>query len=224
MEFIINNLLWTEGLVVFIVASIGVGIGWRYSRMLLWVSILFLVFGIYFFRNPERACPAVNDEVHQNIVVAPADGKVVEITQGLRGSEYAQKLSIFLSLWDVHVNRAPVGGMVEDIRYSPGLFTLAFQTKSSEINERNDIVIRRYDGSSVMMRQIAGTIARRIRCWIKPGDRLEPCSRVGMIRFGSRVDLFLPPHVKIHVQVGDQVYGGLTILGFFDEMKNDTQN
>ena len=106
-----------------------------------------------------------------------------------------------------------MAGTVKEVLYSPGQFTLAYLPKSSELNERNDITIERPDGTRVKMRQIAGTVARRISCWVDPGDDLTRCEKVGMIRFGSRVDLFLPANALVQVKLGQQVYGGQTVIG-----------
>ncbi len=217
-NFLSNNLLWTEGWIIILIALIGMGIGWYYSKLIFGVSLFLLCFSFYFFRNPDRVCPSSGNIKRNALIVAPADGVIVAIKNDLRKVEgYAQRISIFLSLFDAHVTWAPVSGIVKDVQYSPGCFTLAYRPKSSLLNEHNDIVIERLDGSMVKVRQIAGSVARRIRCWVHPGDKLDVCNKVGMIRFGSRVDLFLPAGVTLQVRVGQQVYGGQTLLGFFNE-------
>ena len=214
LQFFTNNLLWSEGWPVLLVTIIVMSAGWYYWRPLFYIAVAFLIFALFFFRNPNRPCPLVPGIPANNVIVAPADGKIVEIIKpGGDAEGYAQRVSIFLSLFDAHVNWAPVGGVVKEVLYSPGEFTLAYQPKSSLLNERNDITIERPDGTRVKMRQIAGTVARRICCWVQPGDAALRCQKVGMIRFGSRVDLFLPAHAKVNVQLGQTVYGGQTVIG-----------
>ncbi len=216
VQFITHNLIWTEGAVVILLALLAILLGILYSNLLFWASIFFLCFSFYFFRNPERVCPYPQNETGDSVIVAPADGKVVGITSDPQKTEgYAQRLSIFLSLLDAHVNWAPVSGIVQEVIYSPGSFTLAYRPKSSELNERNDILFKRKNGDLVKIRQIAGSIARRIVCWVKPGDETTMCTKIGMIRFGSRVDVFLPKNATIQLKVGEQVYGGQTVVGFF---------
>ena len=173
----------------------------------------FLIFSFYFFRNPDRVC--VQALADPAVIVCPADGKIVSIqfdaNNGLEG--FARKVSIFISPFDVHVNWSPVAGTVDAITYTPGSFTLAFLPKSSHLNEHNDIRIHADNGSDVMVRQIAGTIARRICCWVNEDDTVNAGQKVGMIKFGSRVDLFLPADVALSVGLGQRVYGGETVLG-----------
>ncbi|MFI5332868.1 MAG: phosphatidylserine decarboxylase family protein [Candidatus Babeliales bacterium] len=211
--FITNNLLWSQapGIVLVLVLCAILAL-WLY-RPLLFLVILAAVFSIYFFRNPERVCiPALHDP---SIIVCPADGKVISVTSrpddGIEG--YAHKVSIFLSPFDVHVNWVPVAGVVESIVYRSGTFSFAFLPKSSELNERNDVHIRARNNQELVVRQIAGTIARRICCWVKPDDTVSVGQTFGMIRFGSRVDVLLPTDVRIVVGVGQRVYGGQSVLG-----------
>lgn len=211
LQFLINNLLWSEGWLVLLLIVLVMGIGWYYVKSLFYIALSFLIFSLFFFRNPDRPCPLVAGIAPNNVIVAPADGKIVEIITG-DTEGYAQRVSIFLSLFDAHVTWAPMGGTVTEILYSPGEFTLAYLPKSSLLNEHNDITIERPDGTRVKMRQIAGTIARRIACWVTPGELLMRCQKAGMIRFGSRVDLFLPANAAIRVAVGQQVYGGESVV------------
>jgi len=118
-----------------------------------------------------------------------------------------------MSPLNVHVNRIPVPGTIEKIEYVPGKFMMAFLPKSSELNEHNDLVIKRADGKSVLVRQIAGTVARRIVCWAKEGQAVTAGQKYGMIKFSSRVDLLLPEQAKIDIKVGQKVYGGKTVIG-----------
>jgi phosphatidylserine decarboxylase len=212
IHFLTNNLLWQEGLtIVYALCIIGLlGIVWY--RPLLYGALGFLVFSLYFFRNPERVCAAAKAD--PKVLVCPADGTVVDIqyaqNSGLEG--YAQKVSIFLSPFDVHVQWAPTAAQVEDVIYRPGAFTFAFLPKSSALNEHNDLVLHSEYGSLVV-RQIAGTIARRIVCWAHKGQQLAVGQKYGMIRFGSRVDILLPESVDLAVGIGQRVEGGHTVLG-----------
>jgi phosphatidylserine decarboxylase len=211
LDFITTNLLWTEGrhLIAVIIALGVIGIVWH--RVLLYTALIFFLISFWFFRSPERVCPSV---MHDDTIVCPADGKIVDIQfkkEILEG--FAQRVSIFLSPFDVHVNWIPTTGIVKYVCYEPGKFTMAFLPKSSLENEHNDILIERADGQCIKVRQIAGTIARRIVCWVEQGDLVEVCQKFGMIRFGSRVDIFLPSTVQLAVGMGQKVYGGQTILG-----------
>ncbi len=214
LAWINSNLIWTEGAQILLVTLLcGLG-AFLFYRPLLYVVVAFLVFTFYFFRNPERVCPQAHTDA--TILVCPADGKVVAVDYDPLGAlegAYTYKVSIFLSPFDVHVNWSPVAGTIERVVYKPGTFTLAFLPKSSLLNERNDIYIKAPHGQSLVVRQIAGTVARRICCWVQPHDAVTSCSKIGMIRFGSRVDILLPKEVDLQVSIGQRVYGGQTILG-----------
>jgi phosphatidylserine decarboxylase len=165
-----------------------------------------------FFRDPERTIPD-----GEGIVVSPADGKVVSIAD-VRGSRFPEtktRVSIFLSPLDVHINRLPVGGEVEDICHQPGKFVAAYKEIASERNEQNSLRIIDEKGRAFGVVQIAGAVARRIVCWVKPGDRLERGARFGLIMFGSRTDVYLPSGCRLEVQEGQRVRGGETVLGRF---------
>jgi phosphatidylserine decarboxylase len=183
-----------------------------FFRPLFYVAVLFFFFCVFFFRNPGRD-PALpyNDTIN----LCPADGKVVGIhydpQAGFEG--YHQKISIFLSPLDVHVNWVPVKGVVEAVRYHKGEFVPAFLPKSSHLNERNDVCIRMHNGKTILVRQIAGTIARVICCWVQDGQQVTFGQKYGMIKFGSRVDILLPQEATIDIAIGDRVSGGHTILG-----------
>lgn len=165
---------------------------------------------VNFFRDPDRKIPS-----DAGIIVSPADGKVVQILDKALNSplgEGSRQISVFLSVFDVHVNRAPIAGTVEEVLYNEGKFLAAWNDKASLDNERNRATIG--DGGFRMaFTQIAGAIARRIVFTKKVGDRVERGERVGMIKFGSRVDIFLPPDVTIAVKVGDRVKGGSSVIG-----------
>lgn len=162
------------------------------------------LFCLYFFRDPERAIP------DGPVCVSPADGKVVRIREEPDGR---RRISIFLNIFDVHVNRAPVAGRVRSVSYSPGRFRMAHLEAASAENERNTLVIDAGDGgAAVVVRQIAGLIARRIVCRKREGDTVEKGERFGLIKFGSRVDVWLGSEWDLEVRRGDRVRGGGTVL------------
>jgi phosphatidylserine decarboxylase len=183
--------------------------GWK-----IWMSlgILFSLFIAYFFRNPRREIPNL-----QNIVLSPADGRVIyvgECEEERFLKEKTLKVSIFMSLFDVHINRAPVSGKVLEKNYLPGRFLVASAEKSSLLNEQNAVILETEDRFKILLVQIAGFVARRIVCYAKVGDPLRKGEIFGLIRFGSRVDLYLPPDVKPIVRIGQHVKGGESIIGY----------
>lgn len=170
------------------------------------------LFFAYFFRDPERL-PAKG----QDSIVSPADGRILRIEKTDEAQfmeSEAWKISIFLSVFDVHINRSPYAGSVLYNRYIPGNFRAAYREDVSSGNERNLIGLGTEHGKMLVV-QIAGLLARRIVCWIKPGDTVERGDRIGMIRFGSCTELYLPLHVNIKVKEGERVRGGETVLGEF---------
>ena len=195
------------------------GFGWDWLGM----ALLFVSFGVFaFFRDPERVVPQLD-----GAIVAPADGMVSLIMQceppaelriddgtGVPGlSEGAvTRVSIFMSVFDVHINRAPIGGVIRRVVYIPGKFINADLDKASEDNERQHILIERPDGLKIGLTQIAGLVARRIVPFVKPGDTVGVGQRVGLIRFGSRVDVYLPAGTDAKVLLGQTVIAGETIL------------
>jgi len=166
--------------------------------------LLLAGFVLYFFRDPERIIPAAG-------VVSPADGKVVEVRQAQWDGQPAWKISIFLSVFDVHVNRSPVSGVIRAVRYTPGRFLVASKPAASVENEQNTVTVETEDGM-VVFKQIAGLLARRIVFHKKTGDRVDRGERVGLIQFGSRVDLFLPPAMRPLVAPGNRVRAGSSVL------------
>ncbi len=184
-------------------------LGW-----MVWMSlgILFSLFIAYFFRNPRRKIPDL-----QNIILSPADGSIIyvgECEEDRFLKEKALKVSIFMSVFDVHLNRAPVSGKVLERSYLPGRFLVASVEKSSLLNEQNAVILETEDRLKILLIQIAGFVARRIVCYAKAGDLLRKGQIFGLIRFGSRVDLYLPPEVKPIVRVGQHVKGGESIIGY----------
>jgi phosphatidylserine decarboxylase len=205
-----------------IAAVVSAGAAWFAWETLAW-PLGALVLGILaFFRDPQRVTP--QDE---RAIVSPADGMITLIQQvppprelsvedgsGLAGlgSEPVTRISIFMSVFDVHINRAPIGGTVRRVVYIPGKFMNADLDKASEENERQHILIERADGVAIGFTQIAGLIARRIVPFVKPGDILASGQRVGLIRFGSRVDVYLPAGTEPKVLMGQKMIAGETIL------------
>ena len=180
-----------------------------------WLIILMValtLFVVWFFRNPERY---FQDE--EKLVISPADGKVVKIDDveitGTIAGKY-KKISIFMNVFNVHVNRVPYSGQIETINYCEGKFLSANLDKASVDNERNEVMIRTEDGRVLWAVQIAGLIARRIVCWLNVGTPVKKGERFGLIRFGSRVDIYLPEDSKISIKLGDKVKAGETPLGY----------
>ncbi len=178
-------------------------LGWKWLGGAL---ILLGLFVFYFFRDPERTIPS-----DPGTVVSPADGRVVEIAEESFDGRPGHRVSIFLSIWNVHIQRAPMAGRIARVVYQPGKFYAAFRPAASQQNEQNVIYIDTPQGA-VVFKQIAGAIARRVLCWKREGETVALGERVGMIRFGSRVDIWLPPEAQIAVQRGQMVKGGESIL------------
>ena len=198
---------------VFVVPMVVIS-GLLFMFRLSWSGTLVLLlaaFVAYFFRDPEREIPA-----GERIILAPADGRVVAIKpfpdwKGPFG-EPLVRISIFLSVFDVHVNRAPIAALVQDVSHSPGRFRAAWEEEASRANEQTVVRFATADGD-VWVKLIAGLIARRIVCRVKPGQKVEAGERIGLIRFGSRVDCILPEAAVLRVRRGQTVKGGSTILG-----------
>jgi phosphatidylserine decarboxylase len=202
-------------------------IGLAITAMLIWAALiwnsgwlfgvdallaLLTLFTIFFFRDPSRHVIA-----EPNLLLAPADGRILSIdtveNHSYVGSRIL-KISIFLSILDVHINRIPASGKIDYVRYNPGKFFPAFKDKASEQNEQTEIGITTTSGHKLIVKQIAGIIARRIVCKLHEGDTVSAGDRFGMIRFGSRAELFVPIDSDLRVQVGEHVKGGLTIIGY----------
>ncbi len=215
-EFLMVHNKWPiakEGIPFLVFAVVGTlvfeGVGLRLLSLLGLLTTFFIAF---FFRNPKRKVPAL-----KKIVLAPADGKIVHVGRLEENrflKETALKVSIFMSLLDVHVNRSPVAGKIVEKTYRPGRFLVASGEKSSLSNEQNALVLETEDGFKILLIQIAGFIARRIVCYPRRGDSLRMGEIFGLIRFGSRIDLYLPTEVRPIVKVGQHVKGGETILGY----------
>lgn len=192
-------------IVVPLVLSVAATIfGFWYIGLLFFVVALFMA---YFFRDPKRVPP---DD--PNVVVSPADGRVTRIDSVATEADAPTLISIFLSPLDVHINRAPIPGKIIDVVYSPGKFLIATNEKASLVNEQNALTIEG-EKITVVCKQIAGILARRIVCWKAKGDRVSLGERFGMIKFSSRTDVLLPASVKVTVAEGDHVRGGITVIG-----------
>jgi len=179
-----------------------------------WITVLGLVasgFFAYFFRDPERPIPA-----EPGVIISPADGKVVLVDE-VQEKEFlectARRVAIFMNVFDVHVNRAPIPGLVTEMRHRPGEYQAAFRQEAALHNEQQAVVLEGETGQRVLVVQIAGLLARRIIPFVKPGQQLALGERFGMICFGSRVDVYLPPDSPIQVKVGDRVKAGSSIIG-----------
>jgi phosphatidylserine decarboxylase len=198
---------------------IGIGItlvfavlGWATLTV---ITSLLTLFVIYFFRDPER-----HPSKAENAVMSPADGRILEIKyvadEDNPLGQLSTKVSIFMNVFNVHVNRIPVKGIVKKISYHPGKFLSADLDKASEQNENNRITLETDDSREILVIQIAGLVARRIACWIEKGDTVETGQRFGLIRFGSRLEVFLPRGSDIAVQVGQKVKAGETVIGYLN--------
>jgi phosphatidylserine decarboxylase len=193
------------GVVLIFLGVIG---GWPYLTVL---GLLSTGFFTYFFRDPERAIPS-----EPGLVVSPADGRVVrvdEVADTEFQSEPARRVAIFMNIFDVHVNRAPVAGVVKEMRHQAGAYKAAFRPDVAKHNEQQALMLETEAGRRVLLVQIAGILARRIIPYVKPGQELARGERLGMICFGSRVDLYLPPEGDIQVKVGDRLKAGSSIIG-----------
>ena len=200
-----------EGYMFILPLAVLTGIFWALSW--LWVTGLFaglFLFVTWFFRDPERSIPE-----DPNAIVSPGDGKIVEIISEkdpLLDEAYT-RVSIFLNVFNVHVNRVPIAGKIQATRYNPGKFLNAASHKASLDNEQSAILLNN-GHVTILVKQIAGLIARRIVCWAEEGDEYQRGQRFGLIRFGSRVDIFLPEGTDIKVAIGDIVNGGSSIIGY----------
>jgi phosphatidylserine decarboxylase len=186
-----------------IVGSLCLVPGWKIVAAIL---IFLALFVFYFFRDPERRIPS-----DPAAVVSPADGHVVQIVDEPLDGALGHRVSIFLAIWDVHVQRAPVAGRIASVVYQPGKFYAAMRSAASVENEQNIITVETPKGRLVF-KQIAGAIARRVICWKREGESVGRGDRIGLIRFGSRVDVWLPMESEVEVQRGQKVKGGESIL------------
>ena len=181
------------------------------SYLIITIDLILWSIVIYFFRDPERTPPEGD-----NLVISPADGKVVlikDIEENIYLKAPATQISIFLSPLDVHVNRNPISGKLEYLKYHPGKYLMAWDENASNLNERADFGVLHSSGTKLFFKQITGFLARRIVYHIKEGDNLVVGERFGMMKFGSRMDIIVPDNVEISVKVGDRTWAGTSILG-----------
>jgi phosphatidylserine decarboxylase len=188
-----------------------------FLAVLCWLALAFIV---QFFRDPPRPIPA-----DEHAVLSPADGRVVKVDRARDpyAERDAQLVSVFMNVFNVHSNRSPADGVVRERWYFGGAFVNAALDKASLQNERNALWIERGDGSAVTCVQVAGLIARRILCYVEPGARLARGQRFGFIRFGSRVDLYLPPDAEAKVAIGDKVYAAQSVLAWMKIRSSTTR-
>jgi phosphatidylserine decarboxylase len=194
------------GLPPLIIGLILVALG---HNWLLAVGIVFVCLGLFvfsFFRNPDRKVPS-----EPGVIVAPADGRVVVVKDEAHEGRSGKRVSIFLAIWNVHVNRAPAAGTITRLEYKPGRFLAAWDANASLQNEQN-IFTQTTEHGEILYKQIAGWVARRVVSWKKTGDTVARGERIGLVRFGSRVDIWLPAPTEIAVKVGDNVKGGSSVL------------
>ena len=213
MKSIDNKLPFAREGLPFIIVPLALGIG-AFLAGGAWLGIILCgagLFSAWFFRDPDRIPPSGDSGI-----LSPADGTVI-LVERVQEDRFLNremtKISIFMSIFNVHVNRAPVTGALERVVYFPGKFFAANLDKASRDNEHNVLIINGPGDSQMIVVQIAGLIARRIVCWVKPGDRLIRGQRFGLIRFGSRLDVYLSPDIKPEVRLGQKVQAGLSVLG-----------
>jgi phosphatidylserine decarboxylase len=202
---------YTFGLPVLVLGGVAFLVHWTIAGVAL-VCLGLFVFS--FFRDPERVIPA-----ETGAVVSPADGRVVVVTDEESNGRPGKRISIFLAIWNVHVNRAPVAGTITGMQYRPGKFLAAMKERASFENEQNVFALKTETGEMVF-KQIAGLIARRVVSWKKAGETVARGERIGLVRFGSRVDVWLPREAEILVQLGDHVKGGSSVLARWTPTKS----
>jgi phosphatidylserine decarboxylase len=194
-------------------------IGWLTNPAWSVIPCLLAFFFLWFFRDPERAIPQ-----EAGALVSPGDGKVTEIAKlnaggsGNSGNEDQTRISIFLNVFNVHVNRSPIAGTIREVRYQRGQYLNAMNQASAELNEQNIVTVHG-DGQTVVFKQIAGLLARRIVFHPKVGDKLERGQRVGLIKFGSRVDVIFGASARVNVKIGDHVQGGASVLAYLQPQR-----
>ena len=201
---------------LFIISLVSIGCNFIFTFQTLFILSFILVclfiFCLNFFRDPKRIIPD-----NKNFIISPADGKVIKIKEfeDPKTKEKLRLVSIFLSVFNVHTNRMPVDGLIKSVKYVKGDFLAAFDHKASEQNERTEITVETKFGNMVV-KQIAGLVARRILCYAKENEKMLAGDRLGFIRFGSRTDIILPSSITINVELDQKVYGGETIIGKYE--------
>jgi phosphatidylserine decarboxylase len=196
----------------FVLVAAGILLGWLTRPVWAVIPFLLAFFFLWFFRDPERVIPS-----DPGAVVSPGDGKVTEVATVSVGNGKQLRISIFLNVFNVHVNRSPISGIIREIRYQRGKYLNAMNVISAEQNEQNIVTLEGDDGQRVVFKQIAGLLARRIVFDPKVGEHLERGQRVGLIKFGSRVDVVLDASARPNVKVGDHVAGGSSVLAYLPQ-------
>jgi phosphatidylserine decarboxylase len=191
------------GIPLLILGGVSFLLQWRAAAVVL---VFLALFVFSFFRDPERVIPG-----EAGAVVSPGDGRVVVVTDEENAGKPGKRVSIFLAVWNVHVNRSPTAGTISNLEYRPGKFLAAMRERASVENEQNVFTLST-DAGELVFKQIAGLIARRVVSWKKTGDKVSRGERVGLVRFGSRVDLWVPKEAEILVKLGDSVKGGSSVL------------
>lgn len=204
---------YSFGLPPLLIGIVAFVAGWSVSAVIL---VCLAAFVFFFFRDPERDIPS-----DPGAIVSPADGRVVVVTDEANAGRPGKRISIFLAIWNVHVNRSPEAGVISKLEYRPGKFLAAMREQASMENEQNVISLATGNGE-LIFKQIAGLIARRVVCWKKPGDRVARGERIGLVRFGSRADLWFPGDAEIFCKVGEQVKGGASILAYWPPRPKST--
>lgn len=207
------NVVSTVFFLTVLLVSGGIWAGGWPGYVIIIAGLLFLLFTLFFFRNPKRIPPEGDD-----LLLAPADGKVISIsrvTENVYIKGEATQISIFLSPLDVHVNWVPAAGKIEYLKYHPGLYLVAWHEKSSTLNERSEFGLLHPSGTKIFFRQITGFVARRIVYDLNEGDVTVAGQRFGMMKFGSRMDIIVPDNVKLSVKTGDRTKGAITVIGRF---------
>ncbi len=211
-----------EGTVFIVIFAVATLVFFAIAQPLGWIGLILTVWCVWFFRDPDRVTP-----VESGLVISPADGVVLPIVEVAPPCELGmdeqprKRVSIFMNVFDCHVNRSPVRGTVAGFAYRPGKFFNASLDKASEENERRAMRLRMEDGTEIAVVQIAGLVARRIVCWAYEGQTLDAGERYGMIRFGSRVDIYLPQDTRILVAPGQRSVAGETVIA---ELKSDAND
>ena len=201
------------GVPLLLIGSAAFFLNWRIAAYLV---LLLALFVFSFFRDPDRVIPS-----DPGAIVSPGDGRVVVVQDEDYAGKPGKRVSIFLAVWNVHVNRSPAAGRITKMEYRPGKFVAAMRANASAENEQNIFTLST-DAGELVFKQIAGLIARRVRSWKKVGDTVARGERIGLVRFGSRVDLWVPQQVEILVKVGQNVKGGSSILASWPALKNNS--
>ncbi len=191
---------------------LAIGMGTRTGIVVGGVFVFLALFVFYFFRNPDREIPS-----EAGLIVSPGDGQVVVVKDEALAGRPGKRISVFLAVWNVHVNRSPAAGTITRLEYKPGKFMAAWAESASLENEQNVFTLASEHGE-IVFKQIAGWVARRVVAWKKQGDTVARGERVGLVRFGSRVDIWMPENVEVLVKVGENVKGGSSILARMVEM------